>query len=125
MRSKPINFDRKKPKIFVQISVTDKNRRRDQNVHRLIAERGSEICDRFSKRNISFFVIPTEKDLQKNKDKSDRSNKSVNIGFLHVFGKNIAQKRKNFNCCVLMTAKIINIVFLNKAEKHGITVQGD
>lgn len=96
-RRKPIYFDREKPEIFIQITVADKHSRRDQNVHRLVAERGSEICDRFAKCYVGFFVIPAEKYLQKNEEQCDRCYKGVNVCFLHVFLRNIAQKSTKFN----------------------------
>ena len=68
----PIHLDREKPVVFPKVAVDNINAGCDQNIRRLIAERRTEIRDRFGKRNVISPVNKTQSDLQTDKEKGDR-----------------------------------------------------
>ena len=82
----PIHLDGKKPVILPQVAVDNINARRDEHIHRLIADRGAKIGDRLGKRNVIAFVDEAQNDLEHDKEHRDRRQKCVDVGFLHRFG---------------------------------------
>jgi hypothetical protein len=84
-RAPPVYRDRKNAEVFPQKTVNVKNADHHQNIGCLIAELRPEIGDGFVKSYQIAFEDEASRDLQKDKDQSDRRYVKIDVDFLHGF----------------------------------------